>query len=113
MLSPAAPADLVAYLRSIMAAIDPAGYTQAARMLAGAELGADIARLPASLPRAVASGSADTITPPAGCQAVAREAGVPWQDLGPVGHACAVEAAVAVCELLSLPSSLPAKETVS
>ena len=111
MLSPAAPAELMAYVRSIMAAIDPAGYTQAARMLAGGELAADLAGLPAELPRAVASGNADTITPPAGCQAAAREAGVPWQDLGIAGHACALEAAHAVCALLSLPSL--SKETVS
>ncbi|MBN9412236.1 MAG: alpha/beta hydrolase [Burkholderiales bacterium] len=105
MLSGEAPAALVAYVKNIMAAIDPAGYTQAARMLSTGQLGADIARVRAhqpALPFTVASGSADTITPPAGCQAVAREAGVPWQDLGEVGHACALEAAAQVTRLLGL-----------
>lgn len=108
MLSDAAPAELVAYVKEVMAAIDPAGYTQAARMLAAGALGADLARLRAARPELridVASGSADTITPAAGCQAVAREAGTAWQDLGPVGHACALQADARVSALLGLPSN--------
>ncbi len=106
MLSAEAQPELVAYVKSIMASVDPAGYTQAARMLSTGVLGQDIARLRSAAPTlqiAVASGSADTITPPAGCQAVAAEAGVAWQDLGMAGHACALEAAARVNALLSLP----------
>lgn len=104
MLAPGAAPELVAYVRAIMAAIRPDGYTQAARMLAGGVLGGDVARVRAlGVPIAVASGAADTITPPAGCQAVAAEAGVPWIDLGDAGHACALQASERVNALLSLP----------
>ncbi len=102
MLSPQASAEQIAYVASIMAAIDPAGYTQAARMLAGGDLVGDLQRV--ACPIVVASGSADTITPPAGCRAVAQAAGAPYQDLGPAGHSCALEAADAVNRLLGLPT---------
>lgn len=98
MLSPAADADLVAYVKSIMAAIDPAGYTQAAHLLAQADLAGLLAAV--RCPVTVASGSADTITPAAGCADLAGRAGAPHLSLGPVGHACALEAADAVNHLL-------------
>ena len=100
MLSPAARPELVDAVRETMARIDPAGYTQAARLLAGADLLGDLAQV--TCPIEVASGAADAITPPAACQAVAAAAGRPWRDLGPVGHACALEAADAVDELIGL-----------
>jgi pimeloyl-ACP methyl ester carboxylesterase len=107
MLSAHAPAELVAYVRGIMAGIRPAGYTQAVHLLVGGHLAADIARVRAAHPAqafelAVASGHEDTITPPAGCRSVADEAGVPWNDLGAVGHACPLEAAARVNTLLGL-----------
>jgi pimeloyl-ACP methyl ester carboxylesterase len=52
------------------------------------------------LPTVVASGEADTITTPAACDEVAAAARVQRQSLGPVGHACAIEAADAVIALL-------------
>lgn len=100
MLSPQATAQQIAYVESIMAAINPAGYTQAARMLAGGDLVGDLQRV--ACPVVVASGSADTITPPAGCRAIAQAAGAPYHDLGPAGHSCALEAADAVNRLLGL-----------
>lgn len=98
MLSPAADPALVAYVKQLMAQIDPAGYTQAAQMLAGADL-------PGLLeawhgPLLVASGAADTITPVPACEALARQAGAPYVSLGPVGHACALEAAEPINRLL-------------
>ena len=51
-------------------------------------------------PLVVASGAADTITPPAGCEAVARGAHAPYVSLGPVGHVCALEGHDAVNALL-------------
>lgn len=102
MLSPQASAEDVAFIQSVMAGIHPTGYTQAAHLLAGADLLADLANL--QMPIAVASGNADTITPPAACQAVAAAARTAWQDLGPVGHACPLEAARAVNQLLDLPA---------
>jgi pimeloyl-ACP methyl ester carboxylesterase len=100
MLSPGAAPDLVDAVRATMARIDPAGYTQAARLLDQADLLADLAHVTA--PVDVASGSADAITPPAACQAVARHLGRPWHDLGPVGHACPLEAGAAVAALIGL-----------
>lgn len=101
MLTPDAPTELVAMVQAVMAQIQPSGYTHAARMLSGGDLLADLAQL--RCPVQVASGSADRITPPAGCQQVAAAAGVAWTDLGPVGHACPLQAGPAVNALLGLP----------
>ena len=101
MLTPDAPAELVAMVQAVMAQTQPRGYTHAARMLSGGDLLADLAQL--RCPVQVASGSADRITPPAGCQQVAAAAGVAWTDLGPVGHACPLQAGAAVNALLGLP----------
>ncbi len=100
MLSPNADAERVAYVQSIMAQVHPAGYTQASHLLVGGDLLTDLAQT--TCPVAVASGRADTITPMAGCQKVAEAAGVAWVDLGDAGHACAVDAAAGVNELLGL-----------
>lgn len=100
MLSPDATAEQVDFMRESMAQIIPAGYTQAARMLSNGDLCAELE--PVRCPVAVASGSLDTITTPAACQTVAAAAGVPWQDVGPVGHACPLQAHTAVNALLEL-----------
>lgn len=100
MLSPAAPAPLVAYVQSIMAQVIPAGYTQATHLLADSDLAALLREV--RCPVTVACGDADTITPPAGCQALAREARLPFVSLGVAGHACALEAAQAVNAVLNL-----------
>ncbi|MES2189706.1 MAG: alpha/beta hydrolase [Pseudomonadota bacterium] len=100
MLSPNADAQRVAYVQSIMAQVHPAGYTQASHLLVGGDLLTDVAQV--RCPMAVGSGRADTITPMAGCQKVAEVAGVTWTDLGDAGHACAVDAAAGVNELLGL-----------
>lgn len=111
MLASTATAEAIAFVKSVMAQIDPAGYTQACRMLAGGDLAGDLAalrqgngapgKLSACPPIAVACGSADVITPPTACARVAEAAGVPLQDLGPVGHLCAFEAATAVNRLIT------------
>ncbi|WP_342131127.1 alpha/beta fold hydrolase [Hydrogenophaga sp. OTU3427] len=100
MLSPDADDGMVDLVRETMAQIDPAGYTQASRMLSTGRLDADLARV--SVPLSVASGSADTITPPDACADVAHRKDLPWTDLGPVGHVCALEAAARVNALLDL-----------
>ncbi len=100
MLSPQAAPELVAYVQAVMAQIQPAGYTQAAHLLSGGDLLADLAQL--RCPVVVGSGQLDTATPPAACQAVAQAVGSPWADLGAVGHACALEAFGAVNPLLKL-----------
>ena len=100
MLSATASAQQVQFIQSVMAQIHPHGYTQASHMLSQGDLGADIAHV--RCPVMVASGSADTITPMAACQAVAAQAHAAWTDLGAVGHACPLEAADAVTALLGL-----------
>ena len=105
LLSPGADAAQRALVERLMAAIDPHGYTQAAHMLAQGDLAADLGRV--ACPVTVASGSADTITPPEACAALARQLGTPYLSLGPVGHACAIEAPIAVNRLLGLQAEQP------
>ena len=100
MLSPQAGVEMLQYLQSNMAQLQLAGYTQAIHLLVGGDLLTDLAAL--GCPIAVASGTADTITPPEGCQLVAAATGVQWTDLGYTGHACALDAAVRVNALLCL-----------
>ncbi|GAB3186264.1 alpha/beta fold hydrolase [Hydrogenophaga aquatica] len=100
MLSPHAAPELIEAVRDTMAQVDPAGYAQAARMLSNGTLLRDVAAL--TCPVSVASGEADTITPPAGCSLVARQAGQDWLNLGSVGHACPLEAPAPVNALLGL-----------
>jgi pimeloyl-ACP methyl ester carboxylesterase len=101
MLAPGADPALVEAVRESMARVDPAGYTQAAHMLAQGRLQADVNLLQTAL--TVASGELDDITPAAACAGVASAAGRRWQSLGPVGHACPLEAPDAVNALLGLP----------
>ena len=100
MLSSEASADQLAFVEHVMAQIDPAGYTQAARMLAGGDLMGDLETL--DCPMQVASGSADTITPPDGCQLIASQVGARYVSLGAVGHSCPLQAADAVNRLIGL-----------
>lgn len=103
MVSPQASPEWVAWVQEIMAKIRPDGYAQASRLLANGDLLQELSRV--SCPLIVASGDADTITPPDGCRAVAEAFGISWQNLGAVGHVCAIEAADEVNTLLGLPPS--------
>lgn len=105
MLSPNTGLAQLAFVEHVMAGIHPHGYSQAARMLADADVATDLARV--SCPVVVASGSADTITPPKGCEALARSIGAPYMPLGEVGHSCALEAAAQVNTLLGLDGGKP------
>ena len=69
MLSPAASAEARALAAWSTARLRPDGYAQAARMLAGGSLADDAARYDG--PVLVVAASGDTITPPAGCKAIA------------------------------------------
>ena len=102
MVSPGAPPELVAYVQNLMSRIFPAGYAQAAHMLATGDLLTDLAQV--KCPVTVASGQLDNATPMASCQEVAAAVNTDWTDLGPVGHACALEAAARVNALLNLPA---------
>jgi pimeloyl-ACP methyl ester carboxylesterase len=100
MLSPQATAAVVHYMQGVMAQVRPRGYRQAARMLSAGDLLADLAAV--ACPVAIASGSADTVTPPAACQAVAAHVGAPYTTLPGAGHACALESPDAVSALIGL-----------
>ncbi len=105
MLSARADSQQVAFVERMMAGIDPHGYTQASHMLANGDLAADLARVSCAV--TIASGSADTVTPPEGCEALALQLGTPYVTLGDVGHSCALEAAPAVNALLGLDRRQP------
>ena len=101
MLSPQAAPALQDAVRETMAQIDPAGYTQAVHMLGQGQLAQDLKTWTG--PLAIASGDADTVTTPAACDALALHVAKERINLGPVGHACPLEAAAAVNQLLDLP----------
>ncbi|PUE47996.1 hypothetical protein B9Z47_09105 [Limnohabitans sp. 2KL-1] len=101
MLSPGAAPALQDAVRETMAQIDPAGYTQAVQMLGQGRLAQDVKA--GSTPFLIASGEADTVTTPAACDAFANDVAQARISLGPVGHACPLEAPVAVNQLLGLP----------
>lgn len=65
LLGPDATPVMIRRVVDTMAAINPEGYAQAARMLASGDVKADIARLPANMPVQIVYGDADVITPPA------------------------------------------------
>ena len=103
MLSPNASADQVAFVEHVMAGIHPHGYTQAARMLAGGDVLADLKQI--RCPVTIASGSADTITPPNACIGLAQKTDATYVSLGAVGHNCALEAAVEVNQVTGIDSA--------
>jgi pimeloyl-ACP methyl ester carboxylesterase len=102
MLSAHASAAQISFVQAVMAEINPAGYRQAAHLLAHGDLLTDLAKL--TCPVQVASGSADVVTPIAGCQAAANSINAPFTSLGAVGHVCALEAPGAVSQLIGLPA---------
>ena len=103
MLSTNASAEQVAFVEYVMAGIQPHGYTQAAHMLASGDVLADLRQL--GCPMTIASGSADTITPPDACRTLAQKIGTPYVSLGAVGHTCALEAAVEVNKVIGIDSA--------
>ena len=100
MLSAQASSEQIRFVQNVMAQIVPAGYSQAARLLAQGDLLADLAQV--TCPITIASGEADGITPPAGCRAAADAVHAPYVSLGAVGHVCALEAAPTVSQLFGL-----------
>ena len=101
MLSASASADQLAWVAHTMAQVIPEGYTQASHMLAAEDLATHVQGL--GVPMDVACGQADRITPAQGCAQLAARLGAPFHLLGEVGHACPLEAAQAVNELLFSP----------
>ncbi len=100
MLSPGASAEARALAAWSTAAIRPAGYTQAARMLANGRLVEDAARYPG--PVLVVATTADTITPAAECERIARAfPGGRFRLLEGLGHLSYLEAAATVGDLIA------------
>ena len=96
LLGPDASAQHVRAVVDTMASIDPRGYAQAARMLSGGDIVADLDRLPPELPVRIFFGTSDVITPPAANLRVAAtipRAGV--VTIEHAGHALYVEKAEA------------------
>jgi pimeloyl-ACP methyl ester carboxylesterase len=88
--APGADPAAVAAVRRVMSQLRPIGYAQAVGLLGAGDILADAPAIAA--PTLVLCGDADTITPPARCQAIAAAiAGAGYQSLGPVGHACYAE----------------------
>jgi pimeloyl-ACP methyl ester carboxylesterase len=85
MVSATASPELLHYAQWVMAQIQPPGYTQAAHMLAQADIRADLVQL--RCPVTVACGDADVVTPPAASQApalcVAARRRAPVRPAGP------------------------------
>ncbi len=106
LLSPQASAQDIALATHLMAHLNAGGYTQATHMLGLGDIRADLKAAFASQPglaqrTQVACGAQDVITPPQACEKLARELDLPYTDLGPAGHLCALEASEAVIRLLT------------
>jgi pimeloyl-ACP methyl ester carboxylesterase len=85
------------WVRWNMARLNDHGYRQAVELLCNADLLTD---LPPPMPVRVACGALDVVTPPAACEEVARQCGVPLELVDDAGHAGYVEQPQAVAALL-------------
>lgn len=90
LLSADPPPSAVALVEWNMARIRPQGYAQAARMLASGDIRADLETWPR--PVLVVSGTVDSVTPEAGCRAIAAAARLGrYQSIHGAGHALYLE----------------------
>lgn len=104
LLTPNAKPEHVALAVHMMSRLHPAGYAQATRMLAHADIMADLRAFSSASQVAVtvACGELDTITPAKACRALAQAVGARYESLGDVGHLCAVQASTQVNALLGI-----------
>jgi pimeloyl-ACP methyl ester carboxylesterase len=99
LLSASAPEPALAWVRYSMSRVIPAGYEQAVHMLADSHLAAD-ARLFTGTAM-VACGSADSVTPEAGCRTIASAFhNATYVTIEGAGHASYVEAPGSVATLI-------------
>jgi pimeloyl-ACP methyl ester carboxylesterase len=90
LLAPNASADAIAHVRAVMAQLRPDGYAQACRLLGQADIFEDLRAI--AVPTLVICGSADAVTPEAGCRRVAAAIpGAQYETLPGVGHASYIE----------------------
>jgi len=90
MLSAHADEGALAWIRRSMSKVHLDGYSQATHLLAAADLLNDVSGY--SGPLAVVAGADDTITPPAGSEAIASACGIDLHIVPDTGHAGYVEA---------------------
>jgi pimeloyl-ACP methyl ester carboxylesterase len=100
MLTEAAGEELRDFMAACTRRLNRAGYIQGAHLLTNAVLAQDAARYPA--PTLVLSGSADKVTPEAGCRAIAQAFACGYyRALPDLGHGAYVEGAKVVNNILS------------
>jgi pimeloyl-ACP methyl ester carboxylesterase len=92
--------EVLARVRSAMAALNNTGYAQAVRALGHGDLLTDAARI--SAPTCVAIGAEDAVTPPAGARALHAALTYPceYHEFAATGHALPQEMPIAVARLL-------------
>jgi len=108
LLSASASSQALAWVQWNMARLLPHGYRQAIELLCGDDL---LRHAPRAVPCEVHCGSADGITRPDDCQALATALGAPFKLIPGAGHACAIEQPDTVTGLLA--RALDASETGS
>lgn len=92
LLSAHATPAMRASVIEIMGSADPAGYRQAALMLSGGDMLADITSIDPSLPAQVLVGEDDVITPPEANKRVAQaRASIDYISIADAGHAVYIE----------------------
>jgi pimeloyl-ACP methyl ester carboxylesterase len=91
VMSPQAPKRALMLVRAVMQQMRPDGYGQAVRMLGRGDILEEARGI--AVPTLVLCGSADTVTPEAGCRAVAAAIpGARYETIQGPGHACYIEA---------------------
>lgn len=98
--NPETKPEVLARVRSAMAALNKTGYAQAVRALGHGDLLANAARITA--PTCVAIGAEDVVTPPSGARALHGALTNPreYQEFAATGHALPQEAPIAAARLL-------------
>ncbi|MGN7104775.1 alpha/beta fold hydrolase [Ralstonia holmesii] len=96
LLRPNASDEERAWVRWNMKRLNDGGYRQAVAMLSGDDISAYLRKRPASTPAQIACGDVDEITPPQGCEALAKTFGLPFALVLSAGHASYIDAPDAV-----------------
>ena len=93
LLGPDAQPKTIQGVIDVMAQVDPQGYAQAARMLSGGDMLADLAQTPLTVPVQVVYGLEDVITPPpVNLRAAQARAAISVATIERAGHALYAEA---------------------
>ncbi|MBB0026296.1 alpha/beta fold hydrolase [Ralstonia pickettii] len=96
LLRPDATDEERAWVRWNMKRLNDGGYRQAVAMLSGDDIGAYLKKRPESTLAQIACGDVDGITPPEGCEALAKMFDLPFALVPSAGHASYIDAPDAV-----------------